>query len=37
MMGWPSDGRMPSATMRASVSIAPPAETGTTMVIGRDG
>ena len=28
---------MPSATRRALVSIAPPAETGTTMVIGRDG
>ena len=35
--GWPSDAFMPSATMRAMVSMAPPAGTGTTMVIGRDG
>src|SRR5262245_10268367 len=35
--GCPSDARMPSAMRRALVSIAPPGETGTTMVIGRDG
>src|SRR5262245_10335559 len=35
--GCPSDDRMPSEMRRALVSIAPPAGTGTTMVIGRDG
>ena len=37
MTGWPSDAAMPWATMRASVSMAPPAETGTTMVMGWAG
>ena len=34
---WPSDVRMRSANMRASVSFGPPAGNGTMMVTGRDG
>src|SRR5436190_18840557 len=35
--GWPSDTRMRSERMRASVSVGPPAGNGTMMVSGRDG
>ena len=34
---WPSDVRMRSPRMRASVSVGPPAGNGTIIVIGRDG
>src|SRR6266849_7073656 len=34
--GWPSDIRMRSERMRASVSVGPPAGNGTIMVTGRD-
>src|SRR5262249_5334042 len=33
----PSAGPMPCATMRATVSVGPPAANGTTIMIGRDG
>ena len=36
-IGWPSDARMPSATMRAMMSVIPPGGNGTIMVTGRDG
>src|SRR5215472_17788166 len=36
-MVWPSVLRMLSARRRASVSVGPPAENGTMMVMGRDG
>jgi hypothetical protein len=35
--GWPSDIRMRSERIRASVSVGPPAGNGTMMVTGRDG
>jgi hypothetical protein len=35
--GCPRELRMWSATMRATVSVGPPAAKGTTTVIGRDG
>src|SRR6476469_2541841 len=35
--GWPRCGRMPSAMMRAMVSVDPPAASGTRIVTGRDG
>ena len=34
---WPSDVRMRSAMMRATVSAGPPAANGTIIVIWRDG
>jgi hypothetical protein len=37
MMICPSDVRIRSAMMRAIVSVGPPAEYGTTIVIGRVG
>jgi len=37
MTGWPSDLRMPSAMMRATVSVGPPAPYGTIMLMGRAG
>jgi hypothetical protein len=37
MIGWPSDTLMRSMTMRAIVSVGPPAGYGTTIVTGRDG
>ena len=36
-MGWPSDTRIGSISARTMVSTAPPAASGTTMVIGFDG
>jgi hypothetical protein len=35
--GCPSDSLIPSATIRASVSVGPPAASGTIIVIGREG
>src|SRR5262249_60475248 len=37
IMVCPSDARMPSAMIRPSVSVGPPAGNGTIIVIGRDG
>jgi hypothetical protein len=37
MMLWPSEARIGSDRMRATVSTGPPAANGTTTVIGRDG
>ena len=37
IMVCPSDARMPSAKIRPSVSVGPPAGNGTIIVIGRDG
>jgi hypothetical protein len=34
---WPSDVFMRSPTMRATMSVTPPAANGTISVIGRDG
>ena len=37
MIGWPSEARIPSVTIRAIVSVGPPAANGTMSVIGRLG